>query len=154
MKNLRYSNQYNRYICQDSGQLQTTKRRPAQNENHTRNFIDYSYELTIRIIYLTTTKILWNITISTSGSKYICAQTPKIFTTIRKLSRTYSLQEKVKYGYICMQIEKKTCMAYHNLVFLPKTYLALSWHHMGTLNSYLSLVFGNIYINQSNLRLL
>ena len=37
------------------------------------NQIDYPYELTTRTADLTTSKVMWNIVISTPGAKYACA---------------------------------------------------------------------------------
>ena len=42
------------------------------------NLISYPFELTTRTEDLTTSKLLWNSTISTKGAKYMCADAKKI----------------------------------------------------------------------------
>ena len=84
------------------------------------NLIDYPGELTTCTADLTTSKILWNSTISTPGARYCCADA-KNFYLCTPLDRheymrmpvdlippeiieLYDLQPKIKNGYVYMEI--------------------------------------------------
>ncbi|KAL7538190.1 hypothetical protein ACHAXR_008359, partial [Thalassiosira sp. AJA248-18] len=84
------------------------------------NLIDYPGELTTRTADLTTSKILWNSTISTPGARYCCADA-KNFYLCTPLDRheymrmpvelippeiidLYDLTPKIKNGYVYMEI--------------------------------------------------
>lgn len=86
------------------------------------NLIEYPGELTTRTADLTTTKILWNSTISTEGARYVCADI-KSFYLETPLDRheymrmpidlipddfaaAYDLKAKAKGGYVYMEIQK------------------------------------------------
>ena len=86
------------------------------------NLIDYPGELTTRAADLTTTKIMWNSVISTKDARY-CTADIKSFYLETPLDRpeymkmaidlippefqeAYNLQEKVKNGYVYMEINK------------------------------------------------
>ena len=43
------------------------------------NLISYPFELTTRTADLTTSKLLWNSTISTKGARYMCADAKKFY---------------------------------------------------------------------------
>ena len=86
------------------------------------NLIDYPHKLTTHTAYLTTTKIMWNIILSTEGSKYMCIDinnmylaTPlDIFEYMQILfefiptefTTLYNLSSKVNNEYVYMKIEK------------------------------------------------
>ena len=84
------------------------------------NFISYPFELTTRTADLTTSKLLWNSTISTRGARYMCADA-KNFHLATPLDRyeymkmpidlippkfieLNNLSSKIKNGYIYMKI--------------------------------------------------
>ena len=82
--------------------------------------IDYPYELTTRTADLTTTKLMWNSTISTPGARYACAdigdmylETPldrpeymrmAIKLILQAIIDQYDLMPKVLNGYVYMEI--------------------------------------------------
>ena len=85
------------------------------------NLADYPEELTTRTADLIITKIMWNSVLSTPGAKYMCTDvknmylaTPmecykymqmKIEIIPQEFMDTYQLHDKVKDGYIYIQIE-------------------------------------------------
>ena len=85
------------------------------------NLINYPYELTTRTADLTTSKVMWNSVISTPGARYACVDV-KNFYLCTPLDRyeymripvsvippefmdLYNLHDKVKGGYIYMEIQ-------------------------------------------------
>jgi hypothetical protein len=86
------------------------------------NLIDYPGELTTRTADLTTSKILWNSTISTPGARFACAdigdmylQTPldryeymKIKASLipEEFMQQYQLHDKIHNGYVYMEIRR------------------------------------------------
>ena len=86
------------------------------------NLIDYPGELTTRTADLTTSKILWNSTISTPGARYACAdignmylQTPmdryeymriKADLVPEEFKQQYKLHDKIHNGYVYMEIRR------------------------------------------------
>ena len=89
------------------------------------NLIRYPFELTTRTADLTTSKILWNSTISAKGAKYACADA-KIFCLLAELDNpecmsivanlatqdfidTCNLKDKIKNGYTHIGIMSCIC---------------------------------------------
>ena len=84
------------------------------------NLINYPHELTTRTADITTSKFMWNSTISTREARYICSDaknfylaTPlkdpeymRIATNLvsQEFVEMYKLQDKIKNGYINMRI--------------------------------------------------
>ena len=84
------------------------------------NLINYPYELTTHTAYLTTTKLMWNSTISTSGAQYACSDIGSMYLetpldrpeymsmAIRLIPQAiidqYDLIPKVLNGYVYMEI--------------------------------------------------
>ena len=84
------------------------------------NLINYPHELTTRTADITTSKCMWNSTISTRGARYICsdAKTFYLATPLKdpeymriaanlvpqEFIEMYDLQDEIKNGYIYMRI--------------------------------------------------
>ena len=84
------------------------------------NLINYPFELTTRTADLTTSKIVWNSTISTPGAKYMCIDIKNIYLATpldrhefmrmpitfipQSFIDAYNLQQKIKNGYVYMRI--------------------------------------------------
>ena len=84
------------------------------------DLIDYPDELTMRTADLTTTKIMWNSTISTKGARYAASDAKNFYLAtplddpeyMRILAalvpdsfiKKYNLKDKIKDGYIYMRI--------------------------------------------------
>jgi hypothetical protein len=93
------------------------------------NLINYPGELTTRTADLTTSKILWNSTLSTPGAKYACADvgnfylaTPMVryeYMRIKadlipeEFKQQYKLHDKIHNGYVYCKI-RRGCMDSHN----------------------------------------
>jgi hypothetical protein len=88
------------------------------------NLIDYPYELTTRTADLTTTKIMWNSVISTENARYATSDISNFYLTAPmdryeymrmdinlipdEFIEQYELRNKVKNGYVYMEIRR--CM--------------------------------------------
>ena len=86
------------------------------------NLISYPFELTTRTADLTTSKLLWNSTISTKGAKYMCADAKNFYLATPLDRYEYmkmpvelippefielnNLSSKIKNGYLYMEIQK------------------------------------------------
>ena len=86
------------------------------------NLIDYPYELTTRTADLTTSKVLWNSTISTPGARYICADAKNFYLETpldryeymkmplklipQEFIDFYDLTCKAKNGFVYMEIQR------------------------------------------------
>ena len=84
------------------------------------NLIDYPHELTTRTADLTTTKIMWNSTISTRGARYAASDAKNFYLATplddpeymriqaalvpEEFIEKYNLKDKIKDGYIYMRI--------------------------------------------------
>ena len=84
------------------------------------NLINYPFELTTRTADVTTSKILWNSTISTPGARYVCSDAKNFYLATplkdpeymriaanlvpQEFIELYKLQDKIKNGYIYMKI--------------------------------------------------
>ena len=84
------------------------------------NLINYPHELTTQTADLTTTKVLWNSTISTQNARYMCIGINNMYLATpmdrfeymkmavelipTKFMETYNLHTKIKNGFIYMQI--------------------------------------------------
>ena len=113
------------------------------------NLINYPFEFTTRTADLTSSKIVWNSTISTQGAKYMCINIKNMYLAM-PLNRhefmrmpidlipqafidAYNLQPKIKNGYVYMGIVwglyglPQACI-------LAKKYSANILHLMGTMN--------------------
>ena len=84
------------------------------------NLIHCPFELTTRTADLSTSKILWNSTISTKNARYMCIDIKNMYLATpmerheymrmpitlipQKIIKQYALQEKCKNGYVYMEI--------------------------------------------------
>ena len=86
------------------------------------NLISYPFELTTRTADLTTSKLLWNSTISTKGARYMCGDAKNFYLATPldryeymkmpihlippKIIEENNLSSKIKNGYLYMEIRR------------------------------------------------
>eukprot|EP00804_Cyclotella_cryptica_P004413 CCRYP_006827-RA/>CCRYP_006827-RA protein AED:0.45 eAED:0.45 QI:0/0/0/1/0/0/2/0/106 len=73
------SSRQNSHLCTYCRRLPTPIRRPQPCPHHRSNLINYLGELTTCTADLTTTKILWNSTISMPGARFPCTDIENMY---------------------------------------------------------------------------